>query len=873
MVLTEAEQTYLNTELPSCVEVYAQNDLVSFPLRLYNSHGKKGIDSKGWNTIRSTIIHSEEDIEVGRTALGVMTGTLPPENEYQCLIVVDIDKREDETDGYRLWNGILKTFNHGMEPKTLRVNTPSGGAHYYFFTHTDIQKKVKKPCYDACSDRTIDFAVDILGTGAFCIAPPSTHPVKNSSYYFVGETRTVAEAPDWLLDYIECDRPLVYSSPDGKTIDHVEITANSQGELDGWEELEGDVDSLYQKLMYLIQFLPTELSDDYQSWFKCCCCLFNIVDAKGSVKNKAGEKLVHAFSKLSKKYNETQVEKGILPYLYRYKQRGDHGLKYKALFWTIRNIDDKFKHKKNLIAMLEDIMKPLKGRHGLNKIEALKQKEFKIFDLTDRYTWADFIDDLTHTVTIETFREFFYNNINRVVLCLDNNQYYIKSLDVPKATDPDFSIPIMKPILKQFSNLKVQWIDYHEGGEKMINTTLNTAIRTMLAEYIPVYTNLKLIPYDKFTTNYWTDEKRTKNKSRLFNTWSGFMCFLQEEKIAQLETPSEEFLFIKKHIDQVLLEDSEECKNFFYTKMKDIFRHPEKVSRTSCLFYSSKQQIGKGVIFEDFLTNYVFGPNITLYEVGIDILISNFNAPLEGKKIVILDELDSIHNEGTARTRGNIIKSKITGRTVRTTRKGVDSIYNDNILEYIALTNNRNAIHIEEHDQRWFIVECSNKYYENRDYFKKLRSCFSSSTGLEFARYCYYYGEVESRPEEQENRVLPMTDLKREMAMRSLPVAKKFVLFVLNEEDRMNDTSIYTFHISGHIENLRLEEYVQKYGQVYLKSDLIDCFFSWTQMNHKTRHQDGETFWTSIGDMYFEKWARINGKNAKRVYLDTEYKF
>lgn len=93
------------------------------------------------------------------------------------IAVLDIDVKNEV-------NGFQSLADQGFEipPNTLQVNTPSGGAHFYFRLRPD--EVIKN------SAGKIGPGVDVRGDGGYVIAPPS---VSASGTY------RVANASDWSL--------------------------------------------------------------------------------------------------------------------------------------------------------------------------------------------------------------------------------------------------------------------------------------------------------------------------------------------------------------------------------------------------------------------------------------------------------------------------------------------------------------------------------------------------------------------------------------------------------------------------------------------------------------------------------------------------
>ena len=105
-----------------------------------------------------------------------------PTGRPSGIVVLDVDGDEGSDALYLLEN------DHGALPRTASVQTPSGGAHYYFkHPGGEIRNSV----------RQLGPGLDIRADGGYVIAPPSVGP--NGLRYEPDERAPLAELPEWLL--------------------------------------------------------------------------------------------------------------------------------------------------------------------------------------------------------------------------------------------------------------------------------------------------------------------------------------------------------------------------------------------------------------------------------------------------------------------------------------------------------------------------------------------------------------------------------------------------------------------------------------------------------------------------------------------------
>ena len=105
------------------------------------------------------------------------------------IVVLDVDVHSKDGNGFNT----LKEFEEaGLNiPDTYRVNTPSGGCHYYFkypFGY-DIRNSVNK----------VGLGLDIRSTGGYVIAPGSI-TITGKKYSTVQKKIPFAEMPQWLIE-------------------------------------------------------------------------------------------------------------------------------------------------------------------------------------------------------------------------------------------------------------------------------------------------------------------------------------------------------------------------------------------------------------------------------------------------------------------------------------------------------------------------------------------------------------------------------------------------------------------------------------------------------------------------------------------------
>ncbi len=111
-----------------------------------------------------------------------------PTGRASGLWVLDLDGRKG------LETLELLEREHGALPETVRVETPSGGVHFYFRWPRDLEVR--------CKARVLP-GVDVRGEGGYVLVPPSVVAGRRYRWLHLG---AIAEAPKWLLELVVRDR-------------------------------------------------------------------------------------------------------------------------------------------------------------------------------------------------------------------------------------------------------------------------------------------------------------------------------------------------------------------------------------------------------------------------------------------------------------------------------------------------------------------------------------------------------------------------------------------------------------------------------------------------------------------------------------------
>lgn len=114
-------------------------------------------------------------------------------------------------------------------------------------------------------------------------------------------------------------------------------------------------------------------------------------------------------------------------------------------------------------------------------------------------------------------------------------------------------------------------------------------------------------------------------------------------------------------------------------------------------------------------------------------MLKAFNSDLIGKKFICINEM--ANKKDSFRSNFDKLKTLITDKDINVNEKFLDSIDTKQSFELILCSNNLNSLNIEDNDRRYFLLQVSDKYMQNNDYFGELRD---NIMNRESANMIYY---------------------------------------------------------------------------------------------------------------------------------------
>lgn len=228
------------------------------------------------------------------------------------------------------------------------------------------------------------------------------------------------------------------------------------------------------------------------------------------------------------------------------------------------------------------------------------------------------------------------------------------------------------------------------------------------------------------------------------------------------------------HIKDVLCDGKENVYIHFVKWLANVTKGNKN---DCCIYLKGAQGAGKTTLF-DFMRFHVIGKGLCL-ETGSSPIRSKFNKELEGKLLVMFEELENFSVAEWASI-SSILKRIITSITIMIEGKGVDAIERVNLNNYVLLSNN-DAIQ-DDDGRRYFIMPINCKRLGDTVYFDNIRDrCFNDVVGHAF--YCYLL-EIDLKGYYAQK--YPVTQSKLDSVAKRLDSVYKF----LKEEYVLNGVGI-----------------------------------------------------------------------------------
>ena len=236
------------------------------------------------------------------------------------------------------------------------------------------------------------------------------------------------------------------------------------------------------------------------------------------------------------------------------------------------------------------------------------------------------------------------------------------------------------------------------------------------------------------------------------------------------ESTKESMNLMLSFIKEVICGNKEDSFIFTLKWLSNMIRGNKN---NSCLYLKTVEGVGKSTLFT-FIREFVIGENLSL-ETGSKPLKSNFNSILEGKLMVVFEELENFGmSEWSAIS--STLKRIITSNTYLIEGKNINSYETINMNNYVLISNNDS---IKEDDgRRYMKLDVSTIRKKDHIYFGNLRNkCYNDTVGHAFYCYMLEYDITNFNPQ-----AFPKTSSKMDSIVKLLDSVELFLKheYILN---------------------------------------------------------------------------------------------
>jgi hypothetical protein len=759
----------MKTILAKSQDMYTKRGLVTFGMSITADGSRKHLHfPKSWQKLEAA-----QKIKCHENALGVLVGW------KKGMVIIDLDKKRkddctDKIDGIEFWAKLEDQFGAFETPT---VNTPSGGAHYYFKPSAALEGVKKQVCKLVIDSKGGEYRakVDFLTDGNCVIGVGSENPVHGARYTFREgrsfEDTELLQIPEWVENFILCKHCALQE--DG-SIEFVFEEENEALPVQKSAAISSYNFTFEEFCGFLDRIEP--LAKPYETWRDVIFSLNNMF------KGKLFRDLAHYFSSSCRRsYNKHKVDE----FLDGLKDTDGKGYRLNNLKQLCK------KHK--LTEALNYIEELCAEKRSAPKarVVVLEKYDTSVHSEECLYKMYETLREInTKKLMYEEFVEKFYSMIGRTVCFLvEKNCFCYRTSDNPFELSNELPRAI------------VTYLKTNNEGELVSVTQPLKSFIEKTWDNFPIRSS---ITFDPSCTS----------QDSMINCWQGFKARL----LPRHEVDSKRCGLILSHLKEVWCSDSEQDYDYLIGNyFGEMFRTPAS-KKGIAVNLVSKQGAGKGIIIDDFLIKYVFGEHMSAAMTGFTKITQRFNAVLMNKLFISINELPSF--DVSRKDAFDTIKSLITDSMQQIEIKNGPIMQYPVFTRFIFSTNYELSVNIENGDRRYHVLKCSPKYVGDISYFTNLSKSINQNSANHFFSFCYYYKSA------QNPRMPPMTVAKREAIESCTTSSHRFLLRVKEiigeAEEEKNDGPIF-----GHdfrTATLRLFEGSRERGHWIAASELYNLY-------------------------------------------------
>jgi hypothetical protein len=275
-------------------------------------------------------------------------------------------------------------------------------------------------------------------------------------------------------------------------------------------------------------------------------------------------------------------------------------------------------------------------------------------------------------------------------------------------------------------------------------------------------------------------------------------------------------------IREIICEDSPGLFSYFIKWLAFLVKFPSLKSGIA-VFLNSKPGTGKS-LFASFISEFVLGNHLSRTLTGLDSLLAENNFSFVDRRLLVVNEMSA--SGSGFRNSFDKLKGYITDREVTVKKLYLDTFKAKQSWEFLMISNHLNSIYLEEQDRRYLCLQVSEKYMNDRIFFKDFMTKFLNA---EFGNvfYTYLLSQLDSADDFMGVKC-PSTKAKSELINLSMSSTASFANWLVSENiDNVN---------SGDYHDVSIAPVKTRAGGLSFKSsDLYKCFCDWCGDNNEVK--------------------------------------
>jgi hypothetical protein len=330
-----------------------------------------------------------------------------------------------------------------------------------------------------------------------------------------------------------------------------------------------------------------------------------------------------------------------------------------------------------------------------------------------------------------------------------------------------------------------------------------------------------------------------------YNTFKGYAVNALKEPRPTKAQAKELLKPIFTHFEKLF--NTKEEGDFVIKLFAYNIKYPTKKSENAIsLIVQGNQGSGKSTLIENFLATLI-GENYCTYTANIEDITGKHAEGLSSKIVVCLDEMEGKSTFDLS----SRLKSLVTQDTAIVNAKGIRPFRIKNYSYMYFTTNNKTPISIEIGDRRYCVLQTTDVFRKNREYFKAQKA-YMSRPDVMYSWYDYLMSLDVEDYDFCANR--PKTKMYIEIVEACAPNTIKYLDYLIHDvADKLKD-GIYGVNAT-----ILFENYVKWKQQTNHKDDLNSTSFGRAMTNvpgvSKDRKADGMKYFFDIEEIkeYFAK--------------------